>query len=232
MSTTDFNSPVLANWRSAAGASWEQYVDHQFVRGLGDGSLPRSVFIAYLIQDYLFLIHYSRVWSMAVVKSETVEQMRAAAATVNALINQEIQLHINVCKREGIPEAALMQAGEENENLAYTRYVMDVGLNGDLLDLLAALSPCVFGYAEIGARLADCHDTSALYREWIDTYHCEEYDSLCTSVAQLVEQVALSRLGEIPQSSPRWAGLCQRFETATRLEASFWSMAFRLGKLD
>ena len=132
-------------WRASAGDVWQQYIDHEFVVSLGDGSLPRAAFIAYLIQDYIYLLHYSRAWALAVVKSDNAGQMRLAAATVNALINEEIQLHVSICEREGISEQSLLAAEEASENLAYTRYVMDAGLSGDLLDLLAALAPCAFG---------------------------------------------------------------------------------------
>jgi thiaminase/transcriptional activator TenA len=228
-STENFGSKTFAGWRDAAGESWSDYVDHEFVQRLGDGSLPRSAFIAYLIQDYIFLIHFSRAWALAIVKSETPEQMRGAAATVNALINDEVQLHVGICAREGITEVQLLQATEEPENLVYTRYVMDTGLSGDLLDLLATLAPCVFGYADIGYRLSQCHDTPALYREWIDTYHSDDYKPVCVSVASLIEQVAYSKLGDKPELNPRWPVLCNRFKTATQLEANFWSMGLRLG---
>lgn len=226
---SDYGSPVYAGWRDAAGNDWQAYVDHAFVRGLGDGSLPRPAFIAYLIQDYIFLLHFSRAWAMAVVKSETPEQMRSSAATVNALINEEVQLHVKICEREGISEAQLAEAEEASENLAYTRYVMDAGLSGDLLDLLAALMPCVMGYGEIGLALADSPDTTPLYREWIDTYSADEYQQVCVTAGQLLEQVALAKLGEQPMNNPRWPTLCKHFATAARLEANFWQMGLRLG---
>ncbi len=226
----DYDSPVFAGWRSAAGETWRQYVGHEFVLGLKDGSLPRSAFIAYLIQDYIFLLNYSRAWALAVVKAESAAQMRTAAATVNALINEEIQLHIQICRREGIDEPRLLQAAEASENIAYTRFVTDSGLSGDLLDLLAAMAPCVFGYHEIGLRLADSRDTTELYREWIDTYAGDEYGSVCFAVAALIEDVAAERLGEALEASPRWQSLCRRFTTATRLEIDFWQMGLRLGR--
>lgn len=226
---SDYGSPVFAAWRETAGLAWSDYIDHEFVRGLGDGSLPREAFMAYLIQDYIFLMHYSRAWAMAVVKAETVTQMRTAAATVNALINDEIQLHVGICEREGISDRQLLEATEAPENIAYTRYVMDSGLCGDLLDLLAALAPCVFGYHQIGLRLADCQNTTPLYREWIDTYCEPEYAGLCDVVAALIEEVVHDKLGDNPQQNPRWEGLCHRFETATRLEVNFWQMGLRLG---
>ena len=64
----------------------------------------------YLIQDYVFLVHFSRAWSMAVVKSETMEEMKTCAATVDALVNHEMALHIRTCAAAGIDEAALFTA--------------------------------------------------------------------------------------------------------------------------
>ncbi len=225
---TTYKSPVYEGWRDAAGETWQQYVDHEFVRGIGDGSLPHKAFIHYLIQDYIFLLHFSRAWALAVVKAESVSQMRVAAATVNALINEEIQLHIEICAGEGISEAQLEAATEESDNLAYTRYVMDAGLSGDLLDLLATLAPCVFGYGEIGLRLADSADTKPAYRQWIDTYQDAEYQSVCEKVAELIEETTRLKLGANYKDSPRWAALCERFTLATQLEVNFWALGLRL----
>ncbi len=46
-------------------------------------------------------------------------------------------------------------ATEAGATVAYTRFVLERGLAGDLLDLLTALAPCIVGYAEIGRELAD-----------------------------------------------------------------------------
>src|SRR3546814_7084462 len=50
----DYGSSVFAGWRLAAAADWQAYTRHDFVRRLGDGSLPRDAFLHYLVQDYLF----------------------------------------------------------------------------------------------------------------------------------------------------------------------------------
>ena len=75
---------TFAEWRAAAGNHWSAYTRHAFVEGLRDGSLPPTAFLDYLVQDYLFLIHFSRAWALAVTKADTVDEMRLAAATVNA----------------------------------------------------------------------------------------------------------------------------------------------------
>ncbi|MZR13753.1 thiaminase II [Maritimibacter sp. DP07] len=210
-------------WRAAAGEHWPAYADHAFVRGLADGSLPRTAFLHYLVQDYLFLVHFSRAWALGVTKAGTVAEMRLCAATVNALINDETTLHVELCAREGISEAELYAAEERPENIAYTRYVLDAGHSGDFLDLLAALAPCVLGYGEIGARLL-AGGGGGPYCEWIAMYGGQEYQDVCRSVGELLDGAVARRLGASPTESPRWESLCKGFTTATRLEVGFWDM--------
>ena len=209
--------------RDGAGEVWPAYTEHAFVQGLGDGSLSRACFLHYLVQDYVFLVHFSRAWALAVTKADTVEEMRLAAGTVNGLINDEIALHIGLCAEAGISEEALFAAEERPENLAYTRYVLDAGHSGDFLDLLAALAPCVMGYGVIGETLSRTAGSDT-YRDWINTYAGAEYQALCVDVGKLMDGAVARRLGDDPQTSPRWAALQKRFTTATRLEVGFWDM--------
>lgn len=224
MTRPDYGSPIFAAWRESAGADWDAYVEHSFVRDLGAGTLPREVFTHYLVQDYIFLTHFSRAWALAVVKAETLGEMKAAAATVDGLVNHEMQLHVKICKEAGLSEEQLFGAREEIGNLAYTRYVLDAGFSGDYLDLIAALAPCVFGYGEIGLRLGETAAADTPYREWIETYRGEEYQQICHTVGEVIEKAAWLRLGDEPSANPRWAILCRKFAQATRLEVGFWDM--------
>lgn len=217
---------AFAGWRAAAGAAWPAYTRHAFVDGLRDGTLPRAAWLHYLVQDYVFLIHFARAWALAVVKAETLDEMRTAAATVHALVNEETRLHVEVCAADGLDEAALFAAEEAPENLAYTRYVLDAGHSGDFLDLMAALAPCVLGYGEIGARLA-ASTTDTPYRAWIDVYAGEPYQAVCRDVGRLIDTASERRLGPDFAAAPRWPRLAGRFRTATRLEAGFWDMGLR-----
>jgi len=210
-------------WRDAAGDTWRAYTRHAFVAGLAEGTLPRAAYLRYLVQDYVFLVHFSRAWALAVTKAETLEEMRACAATVHALLDHEMRLHVETCAAEGITEDELFAAREAPQNLAYTRYVLDAGHSGDFLDLMAALAPCVLGYGEIGARLADeAGDTP--YADWIATYAGAAYQQTCGEVGALIDGAVARRLGAAPEYNPRWSRLCARFEMATRLEVDFWGM--------
>jgi len=215
--------------RDAAGPVWQGYTHHAFVEGLRDGTLPRKAFLGYLVQDYLFLIHFARAWALAVTKAETLEEMRGCAATVDALVNQELSLHVKTCAAAGLSEADLYTAEEHQANLAYTRYVLDAGHSGDLLDLLSALAPCVMGYGEIGARLGPVAGDHA-YADWINTYAGDPYQQVCRDAGALFDGAVARRLGDDPQATPRWPRLCHRFATATRLELGFWEMGQSFGR--
>lgn len=227
---TDYGSAVFASLRAQTSETWRTYVEHEFVKTMGDGTLPRTAFLHYLKQDYLFLVHFARAWALAVFKSDRIDEMRTAAMTVHALIHDEMQLHIETCAAAGIPEVTLATTVEEPENLAYTRFVIDMGMRGDLLDLLVALSPCVFGYGDIGTRLAaETHGPPCdhPYKEWIETYAGRDYQSVCVDIGALLENVAKRLIGPEAMQSPRWPNLLHTFESASRLEAAFWGMGLR-----
>ncbi len=153
--------------------------------------------------------------------------MRSATATLDALLNNEMALHVSLCARWGVDEAALATVPEAPANMAYTRFVLERGLSGDLLDLLVALAPCVIGYGEIGARLMAEQSASLSdnpYREWIETYGGDEYQEIVRSAVSQLDAVAARRLGVLTPEHPRWASLAETFRSATRLEVGFWEM--------
>ena len=214
-------------WRDSAPKSWDGYVNHRFVIGLSDGTLPRKEFLNYLRQDYVFLEKFARAWALAVVKALDLEEMKAAVTIVNALIHDEMQLHVKFCRSNGIDELELSRTEEAPANLAYTRYVLETGYTGSFLDLMAALAPCVFGYGEIGRQLAQ-KSTNDTYIDWISTYSSSEYQELCGTVGSLIDRAVSLRLGEQAYETPIWIELCEKFKIATKLEINFWEMGKNL----
>jgi thiaminase/transcriptional activator TenA len=218
---------TFAALRVSCPEDWAAYTQHAFVKGLGDGTLPQKSFLKYLVQDYVFLVHFARAWSLAVVKAETLDEMKICASTVDGLVNHEMGLHVKTCAAAGIDEADLFAAKEEVANLAYTRYVMDAGLQGDFLDLIIALAPCCFGYGEIGHRLAEISAPDTPYADWIATYSDDDYQQGMIAVGQMLDAAVIRRLGPNFQDTPRWVQLQTRFTIATQLEIGFWDMGLR-----
>lgn len=218
---------VFYNLREANLSNWLLYTKHEFVQKLANDSLHENFFLNYLKQDYLFLIQFSKAWSLAILKSDNLEEMKIAASTVNELINFEMGLHISLCKKYGISKFDLENTEEENENIAYTRYVLELGYSGDFLDLLSALAPCVLGYGEIGINLKDSNPKISMYRKWIETYSSSEYQNVCFNVGKLIDKSFQLRLGENYTNTYKWKKTNQIFKKATSLEVDFWNMALK-----
>jgi thiaminase/transcriptional activator TenA len=217
------DAPVLFS-RLVAGCNqiWRAYTRHQFVLSLASGELPEACFRRYLVQDYLFLIHFARAWGLAIYKSDTMEEMRRAQRLVAATLDVEIGLHIDYCRRWGLSEMAMASEPERPATIAYTRFVLDRGLAGDRLDLEVALAPCVVGYAVIAAeRIGDSGTRldGNRYREWLEMYAGSDYQDLAREATAALDEQYARRGGE-----GRFPSLTATFSTATQLEADFWQM--------
>jgi len=207
--------------RRDAGVEWERYVNHRFVNELAAGTLPEAEFIAWLVQDYLYVVQYTRAYALLIYKSGTVARMRSAASIVFGLLTNEMSLHRQQLQAAGISEAALEAAEETLETLAYGRYVLDRAQTGDVLDLTVTLSACLAGYGEIGLRLLSDPRTKLEgnpYRDWIETYGGQAYNALVKEGLMQMEE-----LSQLYGGAARYTPLLAQFRQAVRLEAAFWN---------
>ncbi len=213
---------LFTQLRDNCADEWRSYTEHAFVTGLGDGTLPEACFRHYLGQDYLFLIHFARAYGLAAYKSENLSDIRQAAAGLSAIIDVEMGLHVEFCSGWGLDEPTMAALPEAEETMAYTRYVLEKGLQGDLLDLHVALAPCMLGYAVIGLALAENPATrleSNPYAPWIEMYASDEYQAVAREERATLDALMVRRGGP-----GRLPALCETFRQATRLEAAFWDM--------
>lgn len=211
--------------RARCGEEWQAYCQHEFVRGLGNGELPAPAFRHYLQQDYLFLLHFARAFALAAYKSRSLADLRRGAEGLKAILDIELDLHIAYCREWGIPESELADLPESRATMAYTRYVLDAGSRGDLLDLHVALAPCMLGYAEIANWLQAQPFTRMQgnpYAAWIEMYASKEFQQAARAEQEWLDE----RLAGI--DARRFEELVIIFSEATRLEADFWQMGLDL----
>jgi thiaminase/transcriptional activator TenA len=213
---------LFASLRDACAEVWHDYTHHPFLTSLAAGTLPKAAFRAYLIQDYVFLRHFARAYGLAAYKAESLAEIRAALSGLSAIVDVEIGLHEKYCAGWGVDSATLEAAPEDDATLAYTRYVLERGMAGDLLDLYVALAPCIVGYGEIGARLLadkDIRLEGNPYRDWIEMYGGVEYQEIAEQAVGYLDNIAETR-----GAPARRARLIATFRQATRLETAFWQM--------
>ena len=202
---------------------WQQYVEHDFVKQLANGTLPAECFRHYLKQDYLYLFHYSRAFALGIFKAKNFSQMEIPRKSLESIC-QEIQLHLAYCRQWGISEAEIFATQESAACVAYTRYLLDCGATGGLAEIYAAITPCAVGYAQIARYITENYPRLANnpYQMWIDTYASEAFQ-------QEAEETSNFLTALCAEFTPSQQNQIQHiFTTATRMEIAFWQMGLDL----
>ena len=203
--------------------TWNNYTQHNFVKQLAAGTLAPDSFRHYLIQDYLYLIHYTRVMALSVYKSDTLAQMRVGQAGINAMLDMEIGMYLDFCHHWGIALEEVENAPESAVTIAYSRYILDAAMSGSLAELYAAIAPCLMGYGEIGKSIKkQGFIADNPYQLWIDVFSSDDFQAITAQ-----NEAQINTL--LADASPAQADKFQRlFNTAARMEVNFWQQALDL----
>ncbi|KAG5641998.1 hypothetical protein DXG03_003798 [Asterophora parasitica] len=203
LATPTNHHPLTRMLIQGNASEWKQYVEHDFVKLLGRGTLPHSAFTYFIIQDYHYLKYYARAYALLGAKSTTFDAIGSATQTILGVIN-EIHTHKAFCASFGITPEVLENTAEEAATSAYGAYLIDIGLQGDTTKLLMALLACLLGYGEVGMWIKK---EAALpnswvvvegnpYKQWMDDYAGEGYkdavkiglEAGCTEIAQVASR--------------------------------------------
>ncbi|KAI2630528.1 Phosphomethylpyrimidine kinase-domain-containing protein [Xylaria nigripes] len=199
---------------------WHRFTNHPFVLALGNGQLPLDSFKRYLIQDYLYLVHFARANALASYKAKSIEDI-AASAKIVMHIYSEMKLHVNYCNKFGIEKEEIEATEEHQACTAYTRYVLDIGQSEDWLGLQVSLAPCLLGYGAIAKQLHTDSRTKIEgneYWPWILNYVADDYVQAVNTGRELMERNA------VLHSPHRIDELVKIFIHATKMEIGFWEM--------
>jgi thiaminase/transcriptional activator TenA len=209
--------------RRAVDSIWEGQHAHPFVRGIGDGSLEIEKFAFWVRQDYLFLIEYCRLFALAAARAPDLAAMGKFAELLQVTIHTEMQLHRDYAARFGIGLVELEAEQPAPTTRGYTDFLLRVATLGDYAELVAALLPCMWGYSEVGQRLARLpRPADDRYAAWVDMYADPAFAELADWCRDLVDRLA----ADAPP--PARDRMQEAFVTSSRYELAFWEMAWRL----
>lgn len=201
---------------------WKSYYEHPFVNGIGQGTLEVDKFKFYMIQDYIYLLDYAKIYALGIVKADTEEIMQGFSSMVNGILNGEMSIHRSYMRRLGITQEEINNTKASLVNISYTNYMLSVSQKGTLAELTVALLSCMWSYLEIGTHLSKVAGAvdHEFYGEWIRGYISEEYIKLTKWVIDLVDDLAkdlpkrdLEKLEEI-------------FINTSKYEYMFWDMSY------
>ena len=215
---------VSARLRQAAAPIWEECLCHPFVTGIGDGTLGVKKFQYFMLQEYLYLFDYARVFALGVVKARDPKLMRTFAENVNAILGGEMNIHRAYMERLGITEDQVFAVKPALDNTSYTHYMLAVAESGGPMEIVAAILACSWSYAEIGQALAKRPGAAdhPFYGEWVRGYASENYAATNQALMALMDELAKDATGA------QFDRLEEIFVNCSRYELGFWDMAWEM----
>lgn len=200
---------------------YDKTLQHPFLKGLADGTLPRSRFQFYLVQDALYLRTFAR--ALSVLASKAPREEWAITLNTHAIdsLKVERQLHKSLLGSFGVAKSRIAAARMAPTNYAYTNHLLAAVERGSFAEGLAALLPCYWIYLEVGRELKKKGSSKPEYQQWIDQYAGEDYGNAVSEVLAMMnaQAGAMNRAGH--------ERLTELFTLSARYEYLFWDMAWR-----
>ncbi|MBQ8497193.1 MAG: thiaminase II [Clostridia bacterium] len=206
---------------------WSEYNKHPFVKGIEDGTLDREKFRYYIIQDYLYLIEYTKVFGIGIAKAKSTEIMRLFASYVHLLTDGEMDIHRGYMGKFGVTEAELADTPRALDNLSYTSYMLRIAYEEGEAEVLAAILSCAYSYEVIARNIVKNNPDSLnheFYGEWICGYASDEYSAENKVLIAMLEKLTAHYTDEQKQHIVDIYVACSRYELA------FWDLAWNMSK--
>ena len=175
-----------------------------FVRGIGDGSLPKEKFAYYVGQDAFFLEAFARAYSITAAKAPDWKSFQIFHALANGVL-QELNLHQSYAESWNVDIKSVTPGSTTRQ---YTDFLLATAWSQPVGVTAVAMSPCMRLYAYLGQELAKSGNPSHQYQDWIATYSSDEFEPLAQQLEALVDQ--LSTDTATTRSTYRYAMVCER----------------------
>jgi len=203
---------------------WQALHDHQFIRELAAGTLSPDSFRFYVEQDLFFLPALARAAAIGVARSSDPDAMQHFSEELSLASRHEADEQRGLLQRITGLGATDRGGGLEPApaTVAYAGYLIDVAARGGPPELMAALLPCTWSYADIAVALEGKIAHHPVYEAWVRFFADPGYVALIASRRDALDTIA----SELPPARRHRLG--EIFTMSARLERAFWDMAYRL----
>lgn len=202
---------------------WEGYLEHPFVKGIAEGNLVIEKFKYYMIQDYIYLFDYVKVFSLGLAKGESFKDLEIMSGSISAVLWEIENVHKVYMERIGITEEEVESMEAHLDNTAYTKYMLYSGYEGDYFDVLMAILSCAWSYNYIAEYINNENSEAKnheFYGQWISSYISEEFREMNRVIAEKVNELAKE------MSAKKLLKGNKIFRNCSLFEMRFWDKAY------
>lgn len=202
---------------------WERGFHHPFVQEVGKGILPKKTFQFYLLQDYVYLMEYAKVFALGAMKSTSEQQLAYFVEAQYGILKTELDLHRQYMHEFGIQKKEMENVHPSLFNRTYTANMLAVGQTGGHAEIISTILPCAWTYYDYACRLKELYASTLEknpYRSWIDMYadpaFLKSFEWMFDSLDELIQTK-----GEIEKQKIK-----QIFIASVDFEYLFWEMSY------
>ncbi|MGB3138208.1 MAG: TenA family protein [Nodosilinea sp.] len=178
-------------------------LQHPFVQGLGDGTLPVEKFAYYVGQDAFFLEAFARAYSIAAAKAPTWEVFQVFHQLADGVLG-ELNLHGSYAQDWGVDLTTVAPGAATRR---YTDFLLSTAWGKAPGATAVAMAPCMRLYAFLGQSLAQLNPPAHRYSLWIDTYSSNQFEPLAAQLEALLDAHAADTPSS--QAAYRYAMDCE-----------------------
>lgn len=209
----------------SAKSIWQKYYGHPFVLEIQNGTLEKDKFRFYMIQDYLYLLDYGKVFAIGLTKAKSQEMRSLFTTYLQSLNEYELNIHRGYFAKLHITKEELERSRPSLDNISYTSYMIRTAYEEGEIEALTAVLSCAVSYEYIARNMVnenpDCIN-HPFYGEWIRGYASEEYHKENQVLIQMLNHLTADDTEE------EISHLEEIFVNCSRYELAFWDMSWRL----
>lgn len=200
--------------------SWDKSLNHPFVKGIVEGDLPLETFKNYILQDIYYLKHYAKVHAFAAAHADDFHVSASLAGKAKNTAEAELTVHKEHAEILNITDEDIANFKPAPTAYAYTSHLYRVSLSGSLVQIIAAILPCYWLYADIGMKYKEAKPDEEIYRNWIRMYASDWFQESTQEMIDLVDELAAKA------SEDEKEKIIDQFVIAKEYELAFWEMSY------
>ena len=216
------NKSLVERLMSSVSDIWPKYNEHPFVKGIETGNLDPEKFRYYIIQDYLYLNEYTKVFSLGVTKAKSLETLRLFASIIDAIANVEMDIHKGYMGQLKVSQDEINNTPRALANLSYTSYMLRVAYDEGEAEILAAILSCALSYEDIAKQILKNNPEAKnhkFYGNWVSCYSGETYCSSNRILVKALEEATKN------YNEEQLNHIAEIFRICSLYEMGFWDMA-------
>ncbi len=207
----------------------KNYMNHPFIRGLGDGTLNRLKFENYLIQDSLYLKEYGKIYAHIFILANNISDLQFLHKCMGVIIADETNMHTKYLQDYNLDVYKIDQmeinfkVKMKSATREYLDYMFSFIKKGDIKEIFISILPCTIVYEYIGKSLARKYSDKIednYYRPWIEAYAGENFEEFARRSLEFLDSICMGI------EKKKENKLIEIYLKACEFEMNFWDMSY------